>query len=109
MKNYVQEGDTLTLVAPYAVTSGQGLKVGSIFGVASTDAALGANTEAAVCGVFDLAAVSANTPAQGAAVYWDDVARLVTTVASGNTKIGVSTETKLAGAATARVRLNASF
>jgi predicted RecA/RadA family phage recombinase len=34
MKNYVQEGDVLTLTAPYAVASGAGLQVGSIFGFA---------------------------------------------------------------------------
>ena len=37
MKNYVQPGATLTLTAPYAVVSGDGLLVGSIFGVATTD------------------------------------------------------------------------
>ena len=29
MKNYVQPGNTITLTAPYAVTSGDGLLVGS--------------------------------------------------------------------------------
>lgn len=37
MKNFVMEGKTLTLTAPYALTSGQGLLVGSLFGVASGD------------------------------------------------------------------------
>ena len=40
MKNSVQPGNTMTLTAPYAVTSGDGLLVGSIFGIASGDAAL---------------------------------------------------------------------
>ena len=35
MKNYVQPGNTITLTAPYAVVSGDGLLVGSIFGVAA--------------------------------------------------------------------------
>ena len=39
MKNYVQPGNTITLTAPYAVVSGEGLLVGSIFGVASGTAA----------------------------------------------------------------------
>ena len=46
MKNYVQPGNTITLTAPYAVTSGDGLLVGSIFGIASGAAALG------TCSVF---------------------------------------------------------
>ena len=37
MKNYVQPGNTITLTAPYAVTSGDGFLVGSIFGVAAGD------------------------------------------------------------------------
>ena len=44
MKNYVQPGNTITLTAPYAVASGDGLLVGSIFGVASGTAALGVPT-----------------------------------------------------------------
>ena len=41
MKNYVQPGNTITLTAPYAVTSGDGLLVGAIFGVAAGTAILG--------------------------------------------------------------------
>ena len=33
MKNYVQPGNTITLTAPYAVASGDGLLVGAIFGI----------------------------------------------------------------------------
>ena len=33
MKNFVQPGNTITLTAPYAVASGDGLLVGYIFGV----------------------------------------------------------------------------
>ena len=35
MKNYVQPGNTITLTAPYTVASGDGLLVGSIFGIAA--------------------------------------------------------------------------
>ena len=38
MKNYVQPGNTITLTAPYDVASGDGLLVGSVFGVAAGDA-----------------------------------------------------------------------
>ena len=33
MQNYVQKGQTLTVVAPYALLSGGGCQVGNIFGV----------------------------------------------------------------------------
>ena len=39
MKNAIQRGENLTLPAPYAVTSGGGVKTGLIFGVAAGDAA----------------------------------------------------------------------
>ena len=58
MKNYVQLGKTITLTAPYAVTSGDGLLVGSIFGVAAGNAALGEAVEAALVGVYDLKEVA---------------------------------------------------
>ena len=57
MKNSVQPGNTITLTAPYAVTSGDGLLVGSIFGIASGDAALNDPVEVTLTGVFDLTKV----------------------------------------------------
>ena len=41
MKNYVQPGNTIPLTAPYDVASGDGLLVGSIFGVAAGNAVNG--------------------------------------------------------------------
>lgn len=57
MKNYVQPGNTITLTAPYAVASGDGLLVGSIFGIAAGAAALGEPVETALVGVFDITKV----------------------------------------------------
>jgi len=106
MKNFVQKGETITLVAPYTVVSGAGALVGSIFGVASGDVASGASGEFMVKGVFDLACLSTDTPAQGAKVYWDDTNKRCTTTSTGNSLIGVATEAKANGATTVRVRLN---
>ena len=50
MKNYVQEGNTITVTAPATVTSGQLVVVGSISGVAAFDAASGADVEVTVEG-----------------------------------------------------------
>lgn len=111
MKNYVQPGNTLTLTAPYAVTSGDGLLVGSIFGIASGDAALGEPVEAALKGVFDLTKVGSQAWTVGAKVYWDDTNKRTTSVATSNTLIGVATEAVAGGAGETigRVRLNAAF
>ena len=111
MKNYVQPGSTLTLTAPYAVTSGDGLLVGSIFGVAAGDAASGATVEAALTGVFDLTKIGSQAWTVGAKVYWDDTNKRCTTVATDNTLIGVAVEAVAGGAGDTigRVRLNGSF
>ncbi|AHD01964.1 DUF2190 family protein [Leisingera methylohalidivorans] len=111
MKNYVQPGNTITLTAPYAVTSGDGLLVGSIFGIASADAALNDPVEAALVGVFDLTKVGSQAWTVGAKVYWDDTNKRTTSVATSNKLIGVATEAVAGGAGDTigRVRLNGSF
>ena len=90
MKNFIQPGGTVTLTAPYDVSSGDGLLVGSLFGVASGDAASGADVETVTEGVFDLAKTSAQAWSQGDKVYWDDTNKECTAVAAGNVLIGVA-------------------
>lgn len=111
MKNYVQPGNTITLTAPYAVASGEGLLVGSVFGVASGAAALGEIVEAALVGVFDLTKVGSQAWTVGARIYWDDTNKRCTTVSTDNTLIGVAVEAVASGAGDTigRVRLNGSF
>jgi predicted RecA/RadA family phage recombinase len=55
MKTYIQEGEFMTLTAPYAVSSGGGALKGALFGVAVADVANGAEGVFATCGVFTLA------------------------------------------------------
>lgn len=105
MRNLVQSGNVIALTAPYVLLSGQGVLVGSIFGVASCDAASGAEVQAVREGVFDLAAVSVDTGTQGAKVYWDNTARKITTTATNNTLVGALAAAK-AGESTARVLLD---
>jgi predicted RecA/RadA family phage recombinase len=111
MKTYLQPGHAITLLAPYDVLSGDGLLVGSIFGIASHDAALGAEVETQLTGVLDLAKTASQAWTAGAKVYWDNTAKRVTNVASGNTLVGVAVLAVGSGAEeiVGRVRLNASF
>lgn len=108
MKNYIKEGEYMTLTAPYAVSSGGGALVGSLFGVAVADVANGAEGEFATCGVFELAKpTTANTGgAQGAKAYWDNSAKRITAVSTSNTLVGVFAATCTDGAAVCQVRLN---
>lgn len=106
MRNFVQEGDTVTLTAPYAVASGAGLLVGSIFAVAAAAADNAASVEAQVEGVFDLTALSTDTGSVGAKVYWDNTNKRCTVTATDNSLIGVLLAAKTSGQTTMRVRLN---
>ena len=111
MKNYVQPGRTLTIASPYAVTSGDGLLVGAIFGVATANAASGEAVEAGLVGVFDLKKTASQAWAVGDRVYWDNTAKETTKTVGSNTLIGVAVE-PVSNAATdivGRVRLNGSY
>ncbi|WP_353641371.1 DUF2190 family protein [Mesorhizobium sp. WSM2239] len=109
MKNFVQKGENLTVTAPYAVSSGDGVLKGSIFGVAAGDAESGAEVDLVTVGVFKLPKVSTDVMAVGDVVYWDDTAKLVTTTATDNTMIGVSVATAGNPSGTTDVRLNGAF
>ena len=111
MKNYVQPGNTITLTAPYDVASGDGLLVGSIFGVATGAAVSGGTIEAALVGVFDLTKVGSQAWAVGDKIYWDNTAKQATKTATDNTLVGAAVEAvgNGAGETIGRVRLNASF
>ena len=111
MKNYIQPGDRISVTAPYAVASGAGCLVGSLFGVAITTAALSAPVEIATEGVFDLAKVGSQAWTVGARIYWDDTAKNCTTTVSTNKLIGVAVAAVGSGAGETigRVRLSGAF
>lgn len=109
MKNYVQKGESLTIAAPYDVLSGGGVKSGLIFGVAAETALSGAEVDVVTVGVFDLPKVSADVFAVGAAIYWNDTTKLVTSTSAGNTKIGVAIKAAANPSASVNVRLNGTF
>lgn len=106
MKNYVQDGVNITVAAPAAVTSGAGVLVGTLFGVASTDAAESAQVVIVTTGVFELPKTSAQAWTVGAALYWDNTNKVVTTASSGNTLIGKAVAAAANPSATGIVRLD---
>lgn len=109
MKTYIQDGDTLTLTAPYTVAPGAAFKVGAIIAVATSAAASGATVEGLTRGVVDLAKVSAQAWTVGALIYWDDTAKLTTTTSTSNTLFGVAIAAAANPSATGRVRLGGHF
>lgn len=108
MKNFVSQGNTLTFLAAAALTSGQGVLNGSLFGVVAEDAALGEQAVANLTGVYDLPKAASQAWTVGALIYWDDAADVCTTVATANTLIGAAVLAVGSGATetTGRVRLN---
>lgn len=106
MKNKIQEGNILSLAAPYDRTSGQGALIGSIFGVAVADVLSGATGQFAVAGVFEINKLSTDVVTAGAKIYWDNTNYRCTVTASDNTLIGAAIEAAGNGVATVKVRLN---
>lgn len=110
MKNNIQhDADALDFTAPVGgVVAGAGFQLGAIFGVVRHSAAQGEPAILDLKGVFTLPKTAANTPAPGALVYWDDVAKSITTTASTNVKAGIHAGLAAAGGADATlpVRLN---
>ena len=105
MKNFVQDGDVISVTAPYALTSGAGCLVGSLFGVSVKDYASGDPAEIRRDGVFDITALSTDTASQGAKLYWDNTNKRLTTTSAGNTLVGLAITAKTSGQTTARILL----
>lgn len=106
MKNLIQAGLTIDHTPTAARASGAVTLIGTKIGVAAADVA--ANTPGVfyVEGVFKVPAKSTDTPAQGAALYWDNSARELTTTASGNTYAGYAYEAKASGVTSIAIKIN---
>lgn len=109
MKNYIQPGHVLTIPAAAVTASGEVVVAGSIVGIAAGSAAIGADLDICLGGVYELPKVDALAIAAGDKVYFDAVTKLVNKTAAGNTLLGVAVAAAANPSATARVRLNASF
>ena len=109
MRNSLFSGNNVTLPAPYALTSGQVAQVGSIIGVAQGAAAISADVVLVRTGVFTLTKATGQAWALGATLYWDNVARNVTTVLTGNKMIGAVFAAALAGDTVGQVLLDGAI
>lgn len=108
MKNFLGHANDQMLTAPYGVASGAGAQIGAIFGVSKSALAPGVRGPFCLTGKFELPKDAAAI-AEGARVYWDNTAKVVTATAGTNLLIGVCTSAVLAAGTTAHVRLNGSF
>jgi predicted RecA/RadA family phage recombinase len=108
VKNSIQDGEVLALAAPYAVASGGGALIGSIFGVAVTALANAEVGSFQLCGVYTLPKAT-GAATLGAKAYWDNTNKNVTATSTSNTLIGVFVAAYASGDTSALVRLNGSF
>ena len=115
MKNFSQTGDAVTVPAPADVKSGDLVVVGTLFGVAATDAESGDDVVIHTSGVYTLPKKSAQAwSAIGTAIYWDSEYGEATTAADdGGTptptafvQIGHAVATAANPSATGKVRLS---
>ncbi|MDR6500319.1 putative RecA/RadA family phage recombinase [Burkholderia ambifaria] len=107
MKNYIQDGDILTVTLTTAVNSGDLVLLGSSKTPAVAYGSYAANVpgEYALDGVFELPAVAADAAIVGDAAYFDAAAGTVTAKADGNAPVGIFADVKRANVGVARVRL----
>ncbi|AXS39697.1 DUF2190 family protein [Breoghania sp. L-A4] len=106
MQNFVQAGGTITATAPSGgATSGDGVLIDHLFGVAAITAAEGAEVELVTEGVFDIAKEAGAAFAAGAPAYWDASAKVTTPTSTGNMRIGTAIADAATTDATARVKL----
>lgn len=113
MKNFLAHGHSLTVTNTTggAIASGQGVLLGTMFGIAAGPIATGEDGVLNLEGVYQLPKIGSQAWTVGARVYWDAANARCTNVATGNTLIGVATAPVAGGAGdtTGRVRLNGSF
>jgi predicted RecA/RadA family phage recombinase len=109
MNNYSQPGDVLTLTAPYDVASGQGALVGSIFGIATSTVASGAEGEFLVAGVVGgVNKTSAQAWTVGLKLYWDNSNKRLDSDSTVGLLVGVATAVADNPSSTGSIRLNGS-
>jgi predicted RecA/RadA family phage recombinase len=106
MKNAVSSGNVIPYTPTVAVASGTTVLIGTKLGVAIADIAANATGSAQVTGVFSVAKLSTDAVAQGAALYWDNTNKRLTTTASGNTYGGFAERAAGAGVAAVNIKLN---
>lgn len=107
MKNYVAPGEVVPFtVASANILSGAGRKVGDAFYVATMDGVIGAVINGLRIGVVELPKVSAQAWTEGQQLNWDVAAGLVTTVTTGNFRIGYAYAAAANPSATGKVVLH---
>lgn len=108
MKNYLQEGSTLSITAPRTLLGGAMVSVGMLAGVAVHDAATGTPVEIETKGCFSIAKTAGQAWAVGDPIYLITATGICTSAATGNLYVGVAIEAAASADTIGSIRLNGS-
>lgn len=96
--NYISQGKVIKAVVAADVSSGSGVVVGDLFGVATANIAADAEGVILISGIVTLPAKSTDTFTAGGKIYWDATEGYVTTTSDSNTFAGYYLEADEANA-----------
>jgi predicted RecA/RadA family phage recombinase len=106
MKNFVKEGDVLTLAPGSAVASGIGYLFGAgLFGVATNDVANGVEGEFITEGIVTIGKTSALAIAVGDRVFWDSTNKVVNKTTTAQQCVGVAVTAATNPSPTVQIKL----
>lgn len=106
MRNWIQEGDVLSLTPGSNVAAGAGFMFGAgLFGVATSAVAANNSGEFITEGVVEIAKTSALAISVGDRVFWDSANSVVNKTAAAQVCVGVAVESVGNPSATVRIKL----
>ena len=107
--NFIQPGRHITVTAPTGgVLSGEGVLIGTLFGIAQYDAAEGAEVEILTEGVVDIGKTSALAISVGDRLFWDGTNKVVNKTATAQVCVGVAVSVAANPSDTVRMKLGAN-
>jgi predicted RecA/RadA family phage recombinase len=107
-KTYIQPGHTITVAAPTGgVLSGQGVLIGTLFGIAQYDAVEVADVEILTGGVVEIGKTSALQIDVGDRLFWDGTNKVVNKTATAQVCVGVAVSAAANPSGTVRMKLGA--
>lgn len=103
MKNFVQKGNSINIVATVAIASGAIVEVGAMAGISSGKYAIGETAVINLCGVYEVPKI-AGAVTVGAKLYSNASGSATTTVGT-NVFLGYAFSAQASGDATVLVKL----
>ena len=108
--NYIQPGRSITVATPTGgVLSGQGVLIGTLFGIAQYDAVEGAEVEILTQGVVEIGKTSALAISVGDRLFWDDTNKRVNKTTTAQQQVGVAVAAAANPSATVKMLIRAAL